>query len=137
MNGFVALQVKDKIVIATPEAPGLITLHGAHRFMESLKKLVLLRGSANEEMWSKLCLDMWRHTNSYRNIVSRWAIVVGGGLKMETKRRLYLAFAVRLWPFSLSKVDGLTLPVGLDHEAELRKAVSVVLEMVVMRRSLS
>lgn len=70
MNGFVELQVKDKIVIATPETPGLITLHGAHRFMESLKKLVLLRGSANEEMWSKLCLDMWRQTNSYRNIVS-------------------------------------------------------------------
>lgn len=89
---------------------------------------------ANKEMWSKqetlgMCLDMWRHTNSYRNIVSRWAIAVGGGLKSHTKRRLYLAFPFRMLPFSLGKVDGLALPVGFDHEAELRKAVSVVLEI--------
>lgn len=76
-----------------------------------------------------MCLDMWRHTNSYRNIVSRWAIAVGGGLKRETKRRLYLAFRFRILPFSLGKVDGLALTVGFDHEAELRKAVSVVLEI--------
>lgn len=133
INGLVELQVKDKIVIVTPETPGLITFP-AHRFMESLKKRVLLGGSANKEMWSKqetlgMCLDMWRHTNSYRNIVSRWAIAVGGGLKSHTKRRLYLAFPFRMLPFSLGKVDGLALPVGFDHEAELRKAVSVVLEI--------
>ena len=133
MNGLVELHVKDEIVIVTPETPGLMTLPG-HRFMEGLKKRVHLQGSANEEMWSKqetlgMCFDMWMHTNSYRNFICRWTTAVGGGLKRETKRRLYLAFPYRMLPFSLSNVDGLALPVGFDHEAELRKAVSVVLKI--------
>lgn len=89
MNGLFELQVKDKIVIVTPETPELKTTRGAHIFMERFKGLVLLRGSANEEMWSKqetlgMCLDMWRHTKNYRRIINRWAAAVREGLQMET-----------------------------------------------------
>lgn len=133
MNGLVELQVKDEIVIVTPDTPGLITHHG-HRFMEGLKKRVLLRGSATEEMWTKqetlgMCYDMWRHTNSYRNFIYRWTTDVGVGLKLDTKRRLLMAFPYRMLPFSANNADGLALPAGFDHEVELRKAAAVVLEV--------
>lgn len=133
MNDLFEIQVKDKIAIIISETPGLITTQGARIFIERFQRLVLLRGT-NEETWSEqetlgMCLDMWRHCSSYRNIVARWNAPPGEVFKVETKRRLHQAFAIPMWPFSLSMINELALPVRSDHEAELRKAVSVVLKM--------
>lgn len=134
MNGLFELQVKDKISVIFPKTPGLTTTPGARTFLERFHRLVLLRGSANKEMWSKqetlgMCLDMWRHANNYRSIVSRWDDPPGEAFKIETKRKLHQVFAIPMWPFSFSRIDELAPPVGFDHEAELRKAVSAVLKI--------
>lgn len=76
MSGLFELQVKDRIYIAPPATPGLIITAGAQKFIARFKRLVLLRGRANEEMWSKqqtlgMCFDMLRHTNKYRDISGR------------------------------------------------------------------
>lgn len=81
-------------------------------------------------MWSKqqmldMRFDMWRHTNKYRDIVGRWTPASGEGAKMGTGQRLYLAFAIPRRP----NIDELALLAGFDHEAEIRKAISVVREI--------
>lgn len=86
MSGFFELQVKDRIYIAHPPTPGLIITAGAQKFIARFKRLVLVRGSANEEIWSKqqtlgMCFDMLRHTNNYRDIVGRWTPAAGEGVK--------------------------------------------------------
>lgn len=76
-----------------------------------------------------MCFDKWRHASNYRNIVSRWTPTGRVGEKYDTGRRLYLAFAIPVWPLSLTNIDELAFPVRFDHEAEIRLAISVVLEI--------
>lgn len=72
-----------------------------------------------------MSFDMLRHTNNYRDIVGRWTPAAGEGVKMGTGQRLYLAFAIPRRP----NIDELALLAGFDHEAGIRKAISVVLEI--------